>query len=169
MAAKNGSSPRGRARMRAFGELDEDAPLCELRPLFKRRPARKLSDLPENWRQIMTEAALQGQGSSSFVVYLGLNYAALNSLLRDEPEFAHHYEECLRVQKAWFENKGREMMVEGRGLPQIWQAFMVNQFGWKNSKAEVSGDATAAPIAIKFDLQNATDAEIDEKLGIPKF
>lgn len=168
MAAKNATSPRARARMRAFGELDSEAPLCELRPLFRRRPAKKLADLPSNWREIMIEAALQGQGSSSYIVYLGLDNNSLNSLLRDEPDFAAHFEECLRVQRAWFENKGREMMIEGRGLPTIWAMFMSNQYGWKSNKAEVSGDSTA-PVAVKFDLQNASDEEIDEKLGIPKF
>lgn len=170
MAARNGTSLRARARMHAFGLLDDDESPCELRPDFRlrTRPAKSLADLPANWKEIMSESALRGQGVDSWLVYLNLNNSSLNSLLRDEPEFVAHYELCLRVQKAWMMNKGLEIMVSGEGSHSVWMLYMANNYGWKSAKAEVSGNS-AEPVAVKFDLQNASDEEIDEMLGIPKF
>ena len=160
MAAKNGTSPRALARMRAFGDLPADAALCELRPLLNRRPAKKVSDLPANWMEIMAESSMRGEGPHSWIVYLDISHTALNNLLRDEPDFAAHYEKCLRVQRAWFENAGRAMMLEGQGLPAIWTMFMANQYGWKNTKTELSGDAQNPVVVKQQILDSATEEEL---------
>lgn len=163
----DGSSPRGRARLRAFGMLASDEPLADLVPVFKATPPPKsVSDLPQNWKEIMMECALQGKGAVSFMVFLGICHTGLNNLLRDSDEFARHYESCLRVQRAWFDDKGLEMMVTGRGQPQIWSLMMANQFGWRSSKAEISGDVEK-PLQVKVDYSKMSDAEIDAALGIP--
>ena len=164
---QDGSSPRGRARLRAFGMLASDEPLADLVPVFESTTsAKSVDDLPKNWKEIMMECALQGKGASSFMVFLGICHTALNNLLRDSDEFARHYESCLRVQRAWFEDKGLEMMVTGRGQPQIWSLMMANQFGWRSAKAEISGDVTK-PLQVKVDYSKMSDKEIDAALGIP--
>lgn len=164
----DGSSPRGRARLRAFGMLDTDEPLADLVPIFDRTYTKPVTvaDLPKNWREIMMECALQGKGATSFIVFLGICHTGLNNLLRDSDEFARHYEACLRVQRAWFDDKGLEMMVTGRGNPTIWNLMMANQFGWRSSRAEISGDCEK-PLQVKVDYSKMTDAEIDAALGIP--
>lgn len=163
----DGSSPRGRARLRAFGMLETDEPLADLVPVFETSTAPKsVADLPKNWREIMMECALQGKGATSFIVFLGICHTGLNNLLRDSDEFARHYEACLRVQRAWFDDKGLEMMVTGRGNTTIWNLMMANQFGWRSSRAEISGDAEK-PLQVKVDYSKMSDAEIDAALGIP--
>lgn len=165
MPAKNGTTLRARAREFANGTVDD---VQIERPTCKRRNARRLTDLDPKWREIMENLARRGRGVSHFKTELGLCHSALENLLRDEPEFFDHYIKCLDLQKAWMVDKGLDNLEKRDFNTPLWAMFMVNEHGWRsaNSRAELAGDR-AAPVAIEARLASATDAEINEQLGIP--
>ena len=162
MAVKNRSSLRAKARMQAFGELPPDEPLTTDLPVFKARPPKKVSDLAPDWRETMIRLACQGKGTTAFMNHLKIHPTAVESLLRDEPEFRQHYQWCLALQKEWLENAGTEMIKGANGNHKVWAMFMVNVGNWKNenSRQEIVGDAQNPLVIKKQILDAATEEEL---------
>lgn len=162
MAARNGTSLRGRVRAKVNGELPPDEPLVLNYTYTRTRPAKSLKDLPADWAEIMFDVANQGLGVTSFINRLNLNKSSLNSLLRDEPEFLEVYEKCLHIQKEYYECAGNRLVNGFDGNAKVWAMFMVNLNGWKseNYRQEVAGDAKN-PVVVKNQL---LDSFSDEEL-----
>lgn len=166
--ANNLPTPRAQIRMMANGELPIDAPLIVEKPKFKRRDAKKIKDLPKDWKEIMQGLAEQGKGSSSFCKHLGLDHVSLNNLLRDEPEFVKHYRWCMLVQKEWLENAGLDLIVgEKRGDAKVWALMMSNYHGYKtqNNAVQVSGNGEAPlMVGVQKTAVQLTDDELRKEL-----
>ena len=173
MPAKNGTSPRAIVRDSAISGKDDSEELFMLKPSVNRRPAKTLKDLEEqlkkenkgDWREIMLSAACRGDGSTSWLVYLGLNNHSLNSLLRDEPEFHDFYQQCILIKMAWNENAGKRIMLSGKGNAQVWQMTMVNDNKWKtsNNLNEMSGGLNIEKTD-KIKIENLTNEQIETEL-----
>ena len=171
LAARNGTSLRALARKAAFEGADVTEELFLFKPTMETRPASTVDDLPENWREIMHKAALNGEGPTSWIVYLKIDKKALDTLIRDSDVFFKHYCNCLLIQKLWYENIGREIMLTGEGDARVWIMKMANFYNYKtaNSKNEIQGDLNVEKTE-KVKLENLTlkeiQNEIQKRLGV---
>lgn len=135
------------------------------------RPRIKLSDLPRNWRAMMIEEATNGGGPTAIMVRLKIGVGALETLLRDEPEFSNTYSECLLLCKHWWETIGKDMAsgVREKGNGGVWAMNMANRFGWNSQRNQVVGDREA-PLAVEHSKRDLTREELIEELskrGLP--
>lgn len=139
------------------------------KPYKTGRPPTTLKDLPKDWKEIMTNCAMEGGGSTSFMVNLKIGRSALETLLTNEEEFRHTYEQCGLLSQEWYEKKGREMICGERGSAPVWSMTMANKYGWKSSKNEMSGDQDN-PIRHKISNDDMSDDELKlelESRGLP--
>ncbi len=170
MEKRNRPSARARARAQVNGEYPPDAPVAPA-PRYVTRPAYSFDDLQKahpDWKIAMERLARCGRGTTHYIALLEIHPVAFDNLLRDSKEFLEHYQFCLNLQKMWLEDQGLDNLKTREFNTPTWMAFMVNQHGWRsaNSRAELAGDSKA-PLTVETRLASATDAEINEQLGIP--
>lgn len=131
--------------------------------------------LPENWLEIMREAASQGKSPVSFAMLaLNITKAGLETLLVTSPEFKAAYDRCILLSNEWWEDRGRDMCVGAKGNSTVWLANMVNRFGWNSDKTVQSAtvhstvDSTVKASVRKALTEEEIDAEIKRR-GLDKF
>jgi hypothetical protein len=124
------------------------------------RPRYTVDKLPENWEQIMMDAAQIGKGTVAWKVYLGISENAWVTLLEDSDEFASAVEKCMMLQQLWYEENGNRMIGGGTGNSNVFALMMANKFGWKSSKSEIVGNA-AEPLSLISEVKNATLSKED--------
>jgi hypothetical protein len=131
------------------------------------RPRTKLSDLPENWEQIMTDIAQEGGSKVSAKVALGLFNNTWETLHQDSEEFRVAVKKCDLLCQHWWENRGKEMSKGSPGSANVWKFNMQNRFGWREN-VNIGEDPTA-PFQGQEKKQLTDDEMIEEckKRGLP--
>lgn len=112
------------------------------------RPRTKLEDIPENWRQIMIEAAQEGGSKVEAMAALGIYKKAWATLVEDYPdEFGATVEECDILCQTWWEAQGRKMTTGSPGSAVVWKFNMQNRFNWreKTDAEHTSPDGSMSP------------------------
>ena len=121
----------------------------EQEPIEKRpvgRPKIQLSDLPDNWEDIIIELA--SIGASDVEIRSKLNcicHETWTRLIGEEPKFSETVKKACILCEAWWQEQGRTNLIntyQGDNLnPVLWYMNMKNRFGWAD-KQEVkhSGD-----------------------------
>lgn len=133
------------------------------------RPRTTVNDLDPNWKQIMMDAAQDGDGPTGYMVKLGIGVHALETLLEDSEDFRTTYSNCLLLCKYWWETKGKEMTSGKPGSAAVWAMNMTNRFTWKSNRNEMIGDPNA-PLQHNVKKQELTKEELRAELearGLP--
>lgn len=133
------------------------------------RPRTSVNDLDPNWKQIMMDAAQDGDGPTGYMVKLGIGVHALETLLQDSEDFRNTYEACLLLCRYWWETTGKRMANGAQGSAAVWAMNMTNRFTWKSNRNEVVGDPNA-PLQHNVKKQELTKDEIVAELearGLP--
>lgn len=137
-------------------------------------PYMTTDDLPQNWMEIMSEAAAQGKGPVSLMLALNITKAGFETLLETSPEFQQAYERCLLLSCEWWEDRGRDMSVGAKGNSTVWIANMVNRWGWNSDKSvQASTVHSTVDSNVKATVRQAlTEDELDAEIkrrGLDKF
>lgn len=104
-----------------------------------------VDDLRPDWLEIMLREASQGRTTNSYCRALGISRAAFETVMQTSPAFAEVYDRCMLYAAEWWEETGREMACGDRsGNGPVWQAFMVNKWGWNSARQQqqVSSSST---------------------------
>jgi len=108
--------------------------MTEKRPVG--RPRTTLNDIPENWEELICDAAQNGASDVELRCLLGVSKDAWNTLKVDYPEFSSTVKACHDLCQVWWERCGRKMSCgEAQGNATTWIFNMKNRFGW-NDKAQ---------------------------------
>ena len=116
------------------------------------RPRTTISDLPDNWFQIMIDCGQEGGSAVEARCLLGIAQSAWETLLEDSEEFRLTEKQRQSLCEVWWERQGRRMTMEGQGNATVWIFNMKNRFNWRD-KQEVDhsspdGTMTPAPAVI---------------------
>jgi hypothetical protein len=126
------------------------------------RPRKRLDELNPNWKQIIFDAAQDGEGPTAWKVYLGLGHETFQNMKEDYPEFNTAVQEAMILNLHYWENEGRDL-VRGRikGNGNVYALIMNNKFGYNSSRNE-----TKLVAEVKADVVTATrDLTKDELLA----
>ncbi len=107
------------------------------------RPLIKLSDLPENWKDIIISEMKQGASLQEVYGYLDISESTFKRLCRDEVEFSRTIKKGLRLSQTWWLEVGRKYLRDKDFNYTGWYMNMKNRFDWADKK-EVKTDITTA-------------------------
>lgn len=125
------------------------------------RPRTTLADIPENWEEIVIDAAQQGASDVELRCLLGISQAGFKTLLEDYDEFSITIKRAHDVCAVWWERLGRSMACgQTQGNPTMWIFNMKNRFGW-NDKVDNSFQDSAFK-SVVFNLQPVKPRSIDD-------
>lgn len=127
------------------------------------RPVVQLSDLAENWRDIMH--AIYGDGGSDAEVKVALAISPARAMSNDlwdalqarEPEFSEAVKEGRQLSEAWWANAGKRGIFMGKDFNATTYVFsMKNRFhNWKDKQdVKLSGDEDA-PVEFTVKIDNS--------------
>ena len=127
------------------------------------RPRTTLNDIPENWEEIVIDAAQEGASDVELRCLLGLTQTSWTTLLEDSEEFCITIKRAHDLCQVWWERCGRSMASgQAQGNATTWIFNMKNRFGW-NDKAQIdhySNDGLSTPIFNFTAVQPAPITEI---------
>ena len=104
------------------------------------RPRTTTSDLPDDWENIMREAAQEGASDVEVRCLLGIGESGWYTLIEDDDDFRRTVKQCKDLCQVWWERQGRKMSCgESDGNATTWIFNMKNRFGWKD-KTELTGE-----------------------------
>lgn len=111
------------------------------------RPRTTVDDLPENWRQIMTDVGQDGGSAIEARCLLGIAQSAWDTLLSDSEEFRLAEKTRQALCEIWWERRGREMAAGSDGNATVWIFNMKNRFGWRDKQDidHKSSDGSMSP------------------------
>lgn len=112
------------------------------------RPRTTLQDLPDNWREIVTECGKTGGSFAKMRVLLGINASAWGTLLTDSEEFRCAISAAKEASIVWWEDLGQGLAsgkVDGNATS--WIFNMKNRAGWRDQVQvdNTSSDGTMTP------------------------
>ena len=97
------------------------------------RPRTTLKDIPEDWDNLMREAAQGGASDVELRCLIGLDRTAFETLKEDYPEFHTTVKDCHDLCQVWWERCGRGMAAGlSQGNATSWIFNMKNRFGWND-------------------------------------
>lgn len=128
---------------------------------MKRKGRPRMEDtLPENWKDIIIQAGIEGKHITDFLVKLNISWEGYSSLLKRNAQFRRTVEEYRKhAEEFWF-NMAHQSMIENGGHrfnDRLWSLIMRNKFGdnWKENKnvdITTQGDKLTKPDAIKIEV-----------------
>lgn len=133
------------------------------------RPMIELSDLPENWKEIITSLSEEGASIIELAVELGISRDTFYEISKREHEFSDTVKICKDLSEAWWTRKGRKNLENKDFNYTGWYMNMKNRFNWAD-KQEIDHTTKGQSMNGK-DLSKLTDdelrtmAEIEKKLN----
>jgi len=112
------------------------------------RPRTTTADLPDDWENIMREAAQEGASDVEVRCLLGIGESGWYTLIEDDEQFCRTVKECKSLCQVWWERQGRKMSCgESDGNATTWIFNMKNRFGWhdKQQVDNISSDGSMSP------------------------
>ena len=115
------------------------------------RPRTTTADLPDDWENIMREAAQEGASDVEVRCLLGIGESGWYTLIEDDEQFRRTVKQCKDLCQVWWERQGRKMSCgESDGNATTWIFNMKNRFGWhdKQQVDNISSDGSMSPVGI---------------------
>ena len=115
------------------------------------RPRTNIRDLPDDWENIMREAAQEGASDVEVRCLLGIGESGWYTLIEDDEQFRRTVKQCKDLCQVWWERQGRKMSCgESDGNATTWIFNMKNRFGWhdKQQVDNISSDGSMTPVGI---------------------
>lgn len=111
------------------------------------RPRTTTADLPDDWENIMREAAQEGASDVEVRCLLGIGESGWYTLIEDDEQFCRTVKECKSLCQVWWERTGRKMTMGADGNATVWIFNMKNRFGWhdKQQVDNISSDGSMSP------------------------
>ena len=123
------------------------------------RPRTTIDDLPEDWEQLICDAAQEGASAIEIRCILGIGDSAWDTLLEDSEEFRLAVKKGQMLCQVWWERHGRSMTKgESMGNATVWIFNMKNRFGWKDkTETEHTGTVGITQITRRIVKPSGTD------------
>lgn len=130
------------------------------------RPRTTTSDLPDNWRQLMTDCGQDGGSAVEARSLLGIAQTAWDTLLEDSEDFRLTEKQRQALCEVWWERQGRRMVKDGQGNATVWVFNMKNRFGWRDKQEidHTSSDASMTPKPV-LDVSKLSDSALAELIA----
>lgn len=127
-------------------------------------PKKMLTDLPENWKEIILENMSVGASQIEVMAKLGISRTVWDRFLDEEPEFIAIVEQGTGLCEAWWMTEARNNLYNHKFQTVLWYMNMKNRFGWKD-KAEVdytSGGKAIMPQIMVFGISDPLNTKIQQ-------
>jgi len=126
-------------------------------------PDRKKKIIWKGKEEEILKAYKEGKSDSYICCYvIGCTSRWMYKLIEIDSEFAELIEHGKELSKCWWDDQGRNGMRTRGFNSSLYSLFMVNRFGWNNTKGEVKTDSKVtleSPV-----LNKLTDGLIDKLL-----
>ena len=121
-----------------------------------------------NWEQTILDLAQEGDGKTTWKVYLGLNERTYQRFLEQE-EFVDAIEKAEALELMYWEREARRMVSgdpqkhpgAGKGNGFIFALIMRNKFGWDNKNLQATIDPRLLPPPVEESTKPMEIGEAD--------
>ena len=107
------------------------------------RPQKKVSDLPEDWKETILDLSREGASIVELAVELDIARETFYALSERDEEFLDTVKKCEQLCEAWWVRNGRTNLGNKEFSYTGWYMNMKNRFNWADKQeTKVSGELT---------------------------
>lgn len=125
-----------------------------------------------NWKQTILDLAQDGDGKTSWMVYLGLNWKTWKNFIVEE-EFSEVVEQAELLELLYWEREARRLVSgdstrfpgASRGNAFVFALVMHNKFGWNNRREAIDSNTPALAKPGSTDNKNEKNEYTAEELA----
>jgi hypothetical protein len=98
------------------------------------RPQKKVSDLPEDWKETILDLSREGASIVELAVELDIARETFYALSERDEEFLDTVKKCKQLCEAWWVRNGRTNLGNKEFSYTGWYMNMKNRFNWADKQ-----------------------------------
>jgi len=107
------------------------------------RPRIEVSDLPEDWKEIILDLSSQGASIVELAVAIDVGRNTFYELSERDQDFSNTVKRCKELCEVWWVRNGRTNLGNKEFSYTGWYMNMKNRFNWADKQeTKVSGELT---------------------------